>query len=423
MEKELQDDYDWFDRLAMEQNEPVKVKDSINIKDEFKNLIPPLSKDELDILEQSILENGITDPIQTWNGFIVDGHNRFDISKKHKITYAIKKLDFESEEDVKIYIINKQLGRRNINAFVKLELTEKLREELRKKGKENSGKRTDLLPLMVKGSEINENRFTHLGKDENEDEGLSFLELDKVNTQSTIAKITGTSKGIVSQFDKIKDIVDEKTKEKLRDNETTIGKVYSDIKKKELKEKYNKTLEKIELEIGKKHYRVIYADPPWKYNSGDQHSTFGKVQETTILSHYPSMTIKELCELPVKELTDENAVLFMWVTSPLLEESFEVIKNWGFKYKTSMVWDKVKHNVGHYISVRHELLLICTKGSCTPDIKKLFDSVITEERSEHSRKPESFREIIDTIYPNGNRIELFARKVEKDGWETWGNMS
>jgi len=99
---------------------------------------------------------------------------------------------------------------------------------------------------------------------------------------------------------------------------------------------------------------------------------------------------------------------------------FEVIEAWGFKYKTSFVWDKIKHNMGHYNSVRHEFLLVCTKGSCLPDNKKLFDSVLSIEKTEHSNKPEEFRNIIDTLYIYGNRIELFARQ-KVDGWDSWGN--
>jgi N6-adenosine-specific RNA methylase IME4 len=76
--------------------------------------------------------------------------------------------------------------------------------------------------------------------------------------------------------------------------------------------------------------------------------------------------------------------------------------------------------MGHYNSVRHELLLICTKGSCQPDNIRLYDSVITEERKEHSTKPEIFRNIIDELYPYGKRIELFAR-VKTEGWDTYGN--
>ena len=163
-------------------------------------------------------------------------------------------------------------------------------------------------------------------------------------------------------------------------------------------------------------YRVVYADPPWCYNDKRDGNTTGAED------HYPSMTIEELCELPVKDITEENAVLFLWVTSPMLEECFQVIKKWGFKYKSSFVWDKVKHNMGHYNSVRHELLLICTKGSCLPDVPTLFDSVVSIERSEkHSEKPEKFREIIDTLYPHGRRIELFARKKASERWDIWGN--
>lgn len=165
-------------------------------------------------------------------------------------------------------------------------------------------------------------------------------------------------------------------------------------------------------------YRVIYADPPWLYTSGDQHSR--EEQDTVLGDYYPSMSIAELCNLPIYKLADDNSVLFLWVTSPLLEECFDVIKAWGFEYKTSIIWDKDAHNVGHYVSVRHELLLICTRGSCKPDSGKLLPSVVKEKRTEHSVKPETFRSMIDEMYPYGKRIELFARK-QVEGWEAWGN--
>ena len=167
-------------------------------------------------------------------------------------------------------------------------------------------------------------------------------------------------------------------------------------------------------------YRVIYADPPWAYgNSGIiNDDNYGHA-----VRHYPSMTIEELCAMgdDIKATTEQDAVLFLWVTSPLLEECFPVIKAWGFKYKTSFVWDKVRHNFGHYNSVRHELLLVCTRGSCTPDATELFDSVQSIEKSRtHSEKPEEFRTIIDTLYPHGKRLELFSR-TQAEGWEVWGN--
>ena len=171
-------------------------------------------------------------------------------------------------------------------------------------------------------------------------------------------------------------------------------------------------------------FRVLYADPPWSYGntwSGGEE----KFSErwTAAETHYPSMTISELCAMgnDIKDITESNAVLFLWVTSPLLEECFPVIKAWGFKYKTSFVWDKVGHNFGHYNSVRHEFLLVCTRGSCTPDVTELVDSVQSIEKSRtHSEKPEEFRTIIDTLYPHGKRLELFAR-TQAEGWEVWGN--
>lgn len=169
-----------------------------------------------------------------------------------------------------------------------------------------------------------------------------------------------------------------------------------------------------------KQYRIIYADPPWRYRE-ENHGSVGEVHMSPLETHYPTLSISELCALPITQIAENNAVLFLWVTSPLLEEAFDVIRAWGFKYKTSMVWDKVRHNVGNYVSVRHELLLICTRGACTPDNRKLHDSVQVIERTGHSQKPEEFRAIIDEIYPYGQRIELFRRGSAPDGWDVWGN--
>lgn len=171
----------------------------------------------------------------------------------------------------------------------------------------------------------------------------------------------------------------------------------------------------IDIYTTDKKYRVIYADPPWSYNDKQNIEVLGGAEK-----HYLTMPLEDICALPIP--AEDNSVLFMWVTSPLLEDSFKVINAWGFKYKSSFVWDKVAHNMGHYNSVRHEFLLIATRGSCTPDVKRLFDSVVSVERTEHSRKPNEFREIIDTIYPFGNRLEMFAREAP-EGWDVWGNMA
>jgi N6-adenosine-specific RNA methylase IME4 len=167
-------------------------------------------------------------------------------------------------------------------------------------------------------------------------------------------------------------------------------------------------------------YRVIYADPPWQY-SDRLIEGYGAAEH-----HYRTMSLEELCDQKFAELSRENAVLFLWATSPFLEDCFPVVRAWGFEYKSSFIWDKVKHNYGHYNSVRHEVLLVCTKGSCTPDVPTLIDSVVQVARNdEHSEKPEKFREIIDTLYtpPSGrtDRIELFRRGAAPVNWHIWGD--
>lgn len=166
----------------------------------------------------------------------------------------------------------------------------------------------------------------------------------------------------------------------------------------------------------KKKYSVLYVDPPWGYEERQMGGT------SSASANYNTMSINEICDLAIPVICKSECILFLWVTSPQLDVSFKVINSWGFKYKSSFIWDKVKHNMGHYNSVRHEFLLICTKGSMTPFNKKLYDSVVTEPRTEHSKKPDVFYEIIDTLYPNTNKIEIFARSKRK-GWDSWGNQA
>ena len=199
----------------------------------------------------------------------------------------------------------------------------------------------------------------------------------------------------------------EATREAIAQREVTLSQARREVKAKEVTKR---------VSLPNAKYRVLYADPPWSYNDK---ADAGAVQAGGAERHYPSMSIAELCALPIPALCEPDAVLFLWVTSPLLFESAAVIKAWGFSYRASFVWYKMKHNMGHYNSVRHEFLLICVRGSCQPDVVKLFDSVVSEERTTHSKKPETFRTMIDTLYPNGKRLELFARGAVQ-GWDTYG---
>lgn len=196
----------------------------------------------------------------------------------------------------------------------------------------------------------------------------------------------------------------------------TAREVYREIKKAE-RENRRHGLGSTPWPEGK--WRVILADPPWKY--GDERVALNKGYGPAE-AHYPTMAVEEICALKVPEITLDNAVLFLWVTSPMLEEASKVIRAWGFVYKASFIWDKVGHNYGHYNSVRHELLLVSTKGSCLPDSDRRDDSVISIEKNRvHSQKPEAFYELIERLYPHGPKMELFLRGTPRPGWFGWGN--
>ena len=226
---------------------------------------------------------------------------------------------------------------------------------------------------------------------------------------SEIAKRAGVSHTTAEQYDAIQRKGTEEQKAEVASGNVSIKKVYTQIQKAERLE----TNKAAEWPKGK--YRVIYADPPWQY--GDERSGMGGA-----VDHYLTMSLEEIKALPVKDLSEDNAVLFMWVTAPMLmKEGNEVLDAWGFTYKTNIVWDKVRANLGNYTSVRHEHLLIATKGSGVPDNTTRIDSVQTIERTgRHSEKPKEFRNIIETLYTYGNKIELFARK-QTEGWDVYGN--
>ena len=195
----------------------------------------------------------------------------------------------------------------------------------------------------------------------------------------------------------------KESKEELTSREFTklAGKINQKLEREKLKERA----------LPEAKYQVIYADPPWEYrNSGFPMSAEKK---------YPTMSTDKIASLNVKEISDEDSILFLWVTNPILEDAFKVIGMWGFEYKTNMVWIKSVHTAGFYVFGQHELLLIATRGSMTA-IEKKPKSIIYGKNTVHSRKPESVYEIIEGMYPNLNYIELFARKT-RDGWSSWGN--
>ena len=191
----------------------------------------------------------------------------------------------------------------------------------------------------------------------------------------------------------------------------------SRVRAKRMEQLAEKSVKNKPLPVEKRNYPVILADPPWQY---DDNSTDPTRQ---IENQYPTMSHGEICKLPVRGLADDDALLFLWATSPMLKKAMATMSAWGFEYKTCAVWDKTKIGMGYFFRQQHELMLVGERGSMLkPEPSARPSSVVVSPRGKHSEKPAAMYEIIERMYPGVPKIELFARS-KRSGWDAWGNES
>ena len=184
-----------------------------------------------------------------------------------------------------------------------------------------------------------------------------------------------------------------------------------------------------------KKYNIIYADPAWSYR--DKRSSHKRLSGGAEV-HYPTMSMQEIYDLPVKDIAAENSYLFLWVTFPNLPESLEVFNHWGFNYKTiGFNWIKTNNEnrgkqysfipvqadlffgIGYYTKSNSEICLLGTKGKVKP-VSNYVSSIVIAPRKEHSKKPSIVRDKIVELCGDLPRVELFARQ-KTEGWDVWGN--
>ena len=171
-----------------------------------------------------------------------------------------------------------------------------------------------------------------------------------------------------------------------------------------------------------KKYNIIYADPAWYFKS---YSSKGERRNAT--QHYDCMSISDICNLPISNISKDDCILFIWVIDPMLPQALEVIKAWGFKYKTvAFTWVKENKSEGYFTGLGYwtranpEMCLLATKGK-PKRISKSVRQLVMDKRREHSRKPDRIRNDIVQLCGDLPRIELFARQ-RVDGWDNWGDQ-
>ncbi len=171
----------------------------------------------------------------------------------------------------------------------------------------------------------------------------------------------------------------------------------------------------------KGRYDILYADPPWKYK-GLQHNGKGGSDTGGALRHYPTLATSEMAKWPVgDQLAAENSLLFLWATSPHLDQAIDLGKAWGFNWATvAFVWDKCRTNPGYYTLSQFEMCLVFKRGKIPGNrgSRRVRQSVVVE-RGKHSAKPDEVRKRIDKMFPHASKLEMFARKKAR-GWKSWG---
>jgi N6-adenosine-specific RNA methylase IME4 len=370
----------------------------------IRDLIPPLSEDERDRLKASIEIDGIRDAIVTWNppgglSCILDGHNRYAIAKEleretgRPVGYLIEPLNFHTIEEAQRWVINNQLGRRNLSDFGKgllgLKLLEVEREAARRRQRTSTGGASPQLREIVP-------------------------EAEKGRARDLAASAVGMSGRTLDKVAFIEEHADEETKARLAAGATTISKEHTRIRAEQRKAEALAAVESKPEPLPDGPFDVIVADPPWKFERQDNATHRGSVD-------YPPMELEEILAMPVADLAADDAILWMWTTNAhLLDGSaLAVVEAWGFVPKTMVTWGKSNgSSTGHWLMNSTEHCIFATRGRPvhTPTGQTTFFQA--PRTREHSRKPEKIFEIIESLCP-GSKVELFAREA-REGWHAWG---
>lgn len=373
----------------------------LKIKEEFKRLIPELTPEEFKQLETNCMEEGIREKIITWNGYIIDGHNRYHIAQKWELEYETESKYFDSENEVKIWMILNQFGRRNLGKYQRSILAIQLQEEIALIAKENQGKRNDIC--------------------QNSDKGFN-----SIDTKKELAKIADVSHDTIVRVKKIEEKATPEVKEKLATGEISINQAYTDIKKQEKKEAIKEKVknERVEIcisenikngdslkileELTDECIDIVLTDPPYGISYVSNRSIFDDaITKRGLLNDGKDDAFELLdktCEILSRKCA-KNSHLYFFCSWSVFSD-FETIIGRYFTIKTPIIWDKGNKGSGDLENDwgnQTEIIIFCIKG------KKLINerrgNIISVPRLHTSKmihptqKPEELlRQILSVSY-------------------------
>jgi len=307
----------------------------MKILQELESLIPPLSNEEFKQLERNILEEGIREPLITWNGILIDGHNRYRIAQEHDINYETLEKQFDNINRVKEWMINNQFGRRNLSNYQRSVLALQLEDVFREKAKENQGKRTDIKQISAESKPI--------------------------ETRQEVAKIANVSHDTIAKVKKIEATATPEVKEKLNTGQMSINEAYKEIKKEEKQNNFEINKANFEkgiistkeylpkyfignsIEVLKKEplnkISLLLSDPPYgmDFKSGfDYDNKWDKIDNDKIEDTI-SILDSVLYEAKKHLLADAHIYIF---GNPFEIENIKPVFERYFKLKNILIWDR-----------------------------------------------------------------------------------
>src|SRR5262249_40334290 len=373
------------------------------------DIFPLVEGAEFDELVADIREHGLHEPIVVYKDKILDGRNRYRACEAARVepTFTVY-----TGDDPVAYVVSLNLCRRHLNESQRAMVAANLANM-------RQGARTDLSPIGEM-SQASAAELLNVGK-RSVERAVDVREHGAPELQQAVER---GNVSVSAAADIATQPIDEQ-REIVARGEREILEAAKQLRARQMEGRNSVRIQKL-AEISKNNralsisqqYPVILADPPWYFKVYDSVS----VTAGTARTHYPCMQTEDICAMPVSELATDDAVLFLWTTAPHLQESFRVIEQWGFRYATNIAWVKDKTGLGYWVRNQHELLLIATRGSIpSPAPSQRPPSVIHAPRREHSRKPDEAYALIERMYPELPKIELFARQA-RPGWAAWGNQ-
>lgn len=397
----------------------------LKIKEEFKKLIPPLTAEEFKQLETNCIEEGIRDAIVTWNGFIIDGHNRYKIATDWQLSFKTIEKAFESEEAVKEWMIINQFGRRNLSNYQRTLLALELEEIFEKKAKANKV----LAAEKMNTFSVNSPKTLDLFQEEQPEK--KPIEIKPIDTRKELSKIAGVGEQTISRVKVIEQKAAPEIKEKLSTGEISINQAYQDIKKEEKKVELKEKIQsqRIETKISENIKNgncleiletledgcidIVLTDPPYGINYISNRSIYDDAITKRRLMNDGNEAfeiLEKTCEILSRKVA-ENAHLYFFCSWSVFSK-FENIISKYFTIKTPLIWDKGNKGSGDLENDwgnQTEIIIFCVKG------KKLVNNrrgnILSVSRLHSSKmihptqKPvELLSEILEVSYNDGDFI-------------------